>query len=94
MKAETLVKKHWNLNYDEEHNPCYYENECILMMQEFAKYHVQKALEAVSENNTIDFIDLQDGEKFEYFDVLVDSNIQAVVSKESILNSYPLENIK
>lgn len=80
MKAETIVKKHWNLNYDEDHNPCYYENECILMMQEFAKYHVQKALKAALDSIPC----LGSSSDIASYDEV----------EEAVLNSYPLEKIK
>ena len=52
------------------------------MMIEFAQYHVQKALEAASEKaRIISVLTWSD----EYKDV---------IDEESILNAYPLSNIK
>ena len=47
-------------------------------MIEFAKYHVEQALKAASENVIVH------DDAFE----------EAKVDKDSILNAYPLENIK
>jgi len=46
--------------------------------KKFAEYHVQKALKEASENAYVDVIDYNNYE----------------VDKKSILNAYPLENIK
>jgi hypothetical protein len=56
------------------------------MMIEFAKLHVTKALEAAYNNATIDDIGSPncDGEWMPC----------GIVDKDSILNSYPLDNIK
>jgi hypothetical protein len=55
-------------------------------MIEFAKLHVTKALEAASENATIDDIGSPncDGEWMSC----------DIVNKDSILSAYPLDNIK
>jgi hypothetical protein len=53
---------------------------------EFAKLHVKSALEAASDNATIDDIGSPNGDgEWMYC---------GIVDKDSILNSYPLENIK
>ena len=54
------------------------------LMQEFAKLHVQQALESVSEVAKIDFLDGLGGE----------GTKEVGISKQSILNAYLLENIK
>jgi hypothetical protein len=48
------------------------------MMIEFAKLHVEATLKAVGENAEIDYTDYD----------------KPFIEKESILNAYPLENIK
>lgn len=53
------------------------------MMIEFAKYHVQKALKDAAEN----------GMAYEK-QLMFGYGTVSVVDTESILNSYPLENIK
>jgi hypothetical protein len=64
-----------------KHNPdCKYDD----VMIEFAKFHVEKALKKACEE--VDFTSetyrsIQQGSHFE-------------VDKESIINAYPLENIK
>lgn len=57
------------------------------LMIEFAKLHVQKALLFASNSAQLE----QNGEIYDYFD---DPEGDVTVNKESILNSYPLENIK
>lgn len=51
-------------------------------MIEFAKYHVQKALEKAST--------VAEGVAHQYIEVAVDEEY----NKEAVLNAYPLENIK
>ena len=52
------------------------------VMIEFAKYHVQKALEEAST--------VAEGVAHQYIEVAVDEEY----NKEAVLNAYPLENIK
>lgn len=61
---------------------------------EFAKLHVEAALKAASEKSYVEYIDLETKEVFDYTDVITDDGVGADVNKNSILNSYPLENIK
>ena len=58
-------------------------------MIEFAKYHVEQTLKEVSEKARADqeFIDM--GGEFEDIPIY-----EAYVIKDSILDAYPLENIK
>ena len=49
-------------------------------MIEFAKYHVEKALEKAYQNSEIIYPE--------------ENNFIESIDKESILNAYPLENIK
>ena len=56
----------------------YYDSYVRKAMIEFAKYHVQETLKVVSEKVSIK---------------LNENNI-IIIDRESILNSYPLENIK
>ena len=55
-------------------------------MIEFAKYHVQKALQSAYDYHTIEKYKKE--EMYDYPDI---ENFRA--NKESILNAYPLENI-
>ena len=55
------------------------------LMAEYAKYHVEAALKAV-----LDKIRLSD----EVCEVLQKHYFEEYINKESILNSYPLDNIK
>lgn len=53
------------------------------IMREFAKYHVQQALlQAAEKAKTLDIWDGTEGPS------------DAIVNKESILNSYNIENVK
>ena len=63
------------------------------MLIEFAKMHVQEALKQASKKAFVEYIDLNTDEIFDYTDVMTDDDVGANVNKDSILNSYPLENI-
>lgn len=75
--------------------------DCIKFAVEFAKLHVKAALEAVSK--TVEIVNIKDFEKFyikqlqHMYDIkntaTEDSSVPYVI-EESILNAYPLENIK
>ncbi len=63
-------------------------------MIEFAKLHIEAALKEVNEKAYVEFVDLVSGEIFDYPDVLVEEGVEININKNSILNSYPLENVK
>jgi len=56
-------------------------DDCVVMMIDFAKLHVEAALKAASEDGQAKYDPI--------FEVYVSD-----VDKDSILKSYPLENIK
>lgn len=58
------------------------------VMREFAKLHVQEALKAADENAQVTVVDYNDGG----FNSAPDPIYS--VDSDSILNAYPLENIK
>ena len=65
---------------------------------EFAKLHVQAALESAYKNSIM-YKDLGEGEDgkicYEMGDIFYDEyDYPIAISKNSILNAYPLENIK
>lgn len=60
----------------------------------FTILHVQSALKAASEKAYVEYIDLETNEIFDYTDVIIDDNVGANINKLSILNAYPLSNIK
>lgn len=63
------------------------------IMIEFAKYHVEQALKEASEKCLLKFSNYKgDWESIETFSVNQYTDLS--ISKDSILNSYPLENIK
>jgi len=64
----------------------FYAEDVKIAMIEFAKLHVQAALEAASEK-----ADLKDYEEYQYGGGYI---TKQEIDKDSILNSYPLENIK
>jgi hypothetical protein len=64
------------------------------ILTEFAKLHVGAALKAVSENAYVEYVEMTSGEIFDYTDVITDDDIDIVINKDSILESYPMENIK
>lgn len=59
----------------------------IFMMKQFAKLHVKEALKQASENATVTPIDHEE---------ISEGSFRPIwgVDDESILNAYPLENIK
>lgn len=63
-------------------------------MIDFARHHVEKALENASEEAYVEYIDLTSDEIFDYTDVITNDDVEANVNKDSILNAYPKENIK
>jgi hypothetical protein len=71
------------LKYFLEENPSSTFDECMI---EFAKYHVEQALKAASENATQQRIIGGYG--------YPNKSNKIVINKNSILNAYPLENIK
>jgi hypothetical protein len=75
--------------YDE-----HYSDDTVVIMRDYAKLHVEEALKAASENAYVEYIDLNTNEIFDYTDVITDDNVGADVNKKSILNAYPIENIK
>ena len=62
----------------------------VEIMIEFAKFHVQKALEVASKEADLYDIDSASNIGNQYYG----DEVTIIVEKESILNSYPLENIK
>jgi len=75
--------------YDE-----HYSDDTVVIMKDYAKFHVEAALKSASENAYVEYIDLDTNEIFDYTDVITDNNVGADVNKKSILNAYPIENIK
>jgi hypothetical protein len=59
-------------------------------MRDYAKLHVEAALQAASENVEVDYNLLENYNKT----LLVDENIEVYAINSSILNAYPIENIK
>ena len=60
-------------------------DDAVVMMIDFAKMHVEAALKEASENAKA---------HLEHNGEWVSTNVKSRVNKDSILNSYPLENIK
>lgn len=79
-----LVKKNYPLSYGFGGLGMYYVREAMI---EFAKIHVQEALKQASENATVTPIDHEE---------ISEGSFRPIwgVDDESILNAYPLENIK
>lgn len=77
--------------YEENTSGFLDENECKQLMIEFAKLHVTEALKQASENVEYScYIKYNDPYDFSAgIDCLVDE-----LNKNSILNAYPLDNIK
>ena len=79
-----LVKKNYHLSYEFGGLGMYYVREAMI---EFAKMHVQEALQSAYDYHTIEKHKKE--EMYDYPDI---ENFR--VNKESILNAYSLENIK
>ena len=82
--AEELFKKYCNFCQFEE-GP----NQCVMDIDNFkeaymegVKYHIEAALKQASEKVILD-----------YGDYISDGHYERIIDKDSILNSYPLNNI-
>lgn len=110
--AEEFVEK-TNLysHKDDAGDKVYYDNHTHTLMIEFAKLHVQKALESATENAKIktEYYHEEDVGRIRLREILDSSDLASErtdgdgimyavdtyeVNKQSILNAYPLENIK
>ena len=95
--AAEILENEWNKNKNNCPFNEIYIGEKIAMnnaMIEFAKMHVQEALKQAIEKAFVEYIDLNTDEIFDYTDVMVDDDVEVNINKDSILNAYPLENIK
>lgn len=79
--AKEVLELHYNMDRDEDGHPVYYDWSIKDAMIEFAKLHVEAALKAASEN-------------VKYREQITMQGVQRTFSVNSILNAYPLENIK
>ena len=77
-----LVKKNYPLSYEFGGLGMYYVREAMI---EFAKMHVQEALKQASEEAEVEH---------ELSNPYDPNSGYEIVNKDSILNAYPLENIK
>lgn len=80
--SEEILKLHYNMDRDEDGHPVYYDWSAKDAMIAFARLHVEAALEAASEKAT---------QNYSEENVLGESY---TINKDSILNAYPLENVK
>ena len=88
MTAEVLINRSLYVTDDGEPNSVHDSVESVKeAMIEFAKYHVEQALKAADNNATIDIIDREE---------ISEGSFRPIygVDSKSILNAYPLENIK
>lgn len=94
--VDELFKKYSNLCQFEEGGSEYLvdKEDFKTALIEFTKLHVEAALEEASKNAYVEYIDLKTNEIFDYTDVITDDDVGANVNKSSILNAYPVENIK
>ena len=79
ITAEDFIKD-LQTEEDEQGHTLLYKSDVINIMIAFAKYHVEQALKEASENADT----IYRGDSFGDY----------IVDKDSILNSYPPENIK
>lgn len=83
MTAQEFIEKR------DEYGLLVYTNEISEIMIEFTKFHVQKALKEASENAQAGLEYSHHEGEFEDIPVYL-----PVISKDSILNAYSLDNIK
>ena len=76
----------------------HYSDDTVVIMRDYAKLHVEAALKAASEKamlkvvNTEEFRDIEEGE--DLVDIYECGGDVIHISVNSILNAYPIENIK
>lgn len=87
---EFLRNKKSEIGLRSQSSPLGSEGNEIEVMIEFAKYHVQKALETASKEVNLFDIDSASNIGNQYYG----DNVTIIVDKDSIINVYPLENIK
>ena len=80
--------------YEKNTNGFLDEVECKQLMIEFAKLHVEAALKEAYNNSEMRVSENDTNEIPSFTDNYDDGYVTITVSKESILNAYPLENIK
>lgn len=79
--SKEILELHYNMDRDEDGHPVYYDWSAKDAMIAFARLHVEAALKAASEN-------------VRYREQITMQGVQRTFSVNSILNAYPLENIK
>lgn len=82
MTAKEILELHYNMDRDEDGHPVYYDWSAEDAMIAFARLHVEAALKAASEKATQNYS--EENVLGEFY----------TINKDSILNAYPLENIK
>ncbi len=82
MTAKECLEKTW-IKVHKEYPDSLWNLSAKTAMIEFAKLHVEAALKAASEKAEIKYIEPDGCATGDYYDI----------DKDSILNSYPLENI-
>jgi hypothetical protein len=95
--AEEFLQDHHQISHfydDKTNNMVCFSDDVQKAMIEFAKLHVKKALKEASESRCVKMLEktwyeysLEPGTK-------ILARINIAVNKDSILNSYPLTNIK
>ncbi len=85
LTAEEFLKsKSYNTDHAGDLKDGLWTNGVLDDMIEFAKLHVEAALKAVSEKADVEYIEPDGCATGDYYEI----------DKDSILNSYPLANIK
>ena len=91
---EFLKSKDYNLGGNEELADGVLTNNVIEDMIEFAKLHVEQALEAAFNNSEMRVSENDTSETPSFTDNYDDGYVTITVSKNSIINAYPLDLIK
>ena len=91
MTAEEFFSAENVTKYMRENGIASIQETVVILSKQFAKYHVEQALKAASEN-VRDNIEIDWIDPYDYS--AGHNGIKGEIDKDSILNAYPLENIK
>lgn len=72
----------------------HYYGDIIEFAVSFAKLHVEAALKMAAENSTYNVIDETSEEIIEISGIFYEEGIRVEINENSILNAYPLENVR
>lgn len=92
--AKMYLEEHCDTQGSPKHNEFWADYVTPGILINFAKLHVEAALKEASKKAYVEYIDLETNEIFDYTDVITEDNVEVNINKPSIINAYPLTNIK